>query len=81
MITLTPCKSSMLQAYGYHAPTETLAIRFGAAKVYHYKNVPQDVYDKFSQSASIGAAFGCLIRGQYESEMVLDEPETEGAEA
>lgn len=81
MINLTPCKSSMLQAYGYHAPTETLAVRFSAAKVYHYKNVPQDVYDQFVKSESIGAAFGCLIRGQYESEMVLDEKETSGAEA
>jgi hypothetical protein len=71
----------MLQAFGYDAPTETLAIRFSATKVYHYKNVPQDVYSEFSKSESIGAAFGCLIRGQYESEMVLDEPETSGAEA
>lgn len=81
MITLTTCKSSMVQAYGYHAPTETLAVRFGAAKVYHYKNVPQDVYDQFVKAKSIGAAFGCLIRGQYESVVVLDEPETSGAEA
>lgn len=73
MITFTPCESQLVRAHGYDATTQTLALRFGAGGVYHYKDVPQSVYDKFVAAKSLGAAFGSLIRGQYAHEIVLDE--------
>ena len=75
MISLTPCTSKMLRAHGYHAPSQTLAVDFGAGRIYHYKDVPQDIYDAFSKSESIGAAFGKLVRGQFTHEIVAENPE------
>lgn len=76
MITLTPCTSKMLSAYGYQASTQTLAVRFGESKIYHYKGVPQTAYDALDGAESIGIAFAKLIRGQFEHEVVLDESKT-----
>lgn len=74
MITLTPCTSKMLQAHGYDATTQTLAVRFGPEKVYHYRDVPRDVYDKLCNAESVGTSFAKLIRGKFEHEVILDEP-------
>lgn len=76
MITLTPCTSQVLQAHGYDAATQILAIRFGGDKIYHYQNVPADVYAKMCEADSVGTAFAKLIRGQYPHEVVLDESDT-----
>lgn len=81
MITMTPVQSKMLQAHGYDASTQTLAVRFGPNKVYHYQGVPQDVAEKLKAAESVGSAFGQLIRGQYSHEIVLDEPEAEAEAA
>lgn len=77
MIAMIECKSKMLQAYGYSPATQTLAVRFGPDKVYEYPNVPQEVYDEFHASDSIGSAFARLIRNQYQHNIVLDEPKKE----
>ena len=79
MIRLTPCVSKMMKAYGYYAPTQTLAVRFGDGRVYHYKDVPQSVYDEFQKSESIGIAFATLIRGKFAHDVVLDEVEEKAA--
>lgn len=76
MITLTPCNSKMLEAYGYEAATQILAVRFGPSKIYHYQGVPQDVYDQLRNAESVGITFAKLIRGQYPHEVVLDECES-----
>lgn len=75
MIALQNCNSKTLQAYGYDAATGILAVRFSAGKVYHYQGVPPDVYEKLSAAESIGSAFASLIRGQFEHNVILDEPE------
>ena len=78
MIELTPCTSKMLQAHGYHAPTQTLAVRFGPQKVYHYSDVPPEVYAEFSKAESVGTAFAKLIRNKFTHTVVMDEqPEEE----
>ncbi len=76
MVALTPCESKMLKAHGYDASTQTLAVRFGPGGVYHYKDVPQSVYDELRAAKSIGSAFSSLVRGQYDHEIVLDAPES-----
>jgi len=42
--------------------------------VYHYKDVPPEVYEEFDKSESVGIAFSRLIRGKYEYEVVVEEP-------
>ena len=76
MITLTNCTSKLMQAHGYQASTQTLAVRFGPGRIYHYKDVPQAVYDEFAAAESIGVAFAKLVRGKFEHEVVLDESES-----
>lgn len=66
----------MLEAFGYEASSQTFAVRFGPSRIYHYKGVPQDVYDKLCNADSVGTSFANLIRGQYEHEVVLDEAES-----
>lgn len=77
MITLTPCASKMLEAHGYDATTKTLAVRFGPEKVYHYRDVPPDVYATLCAAESVGASFAKRIRGKFDYDVILDEqPET-----
>lgn len=77
MIELKPVKSAVLAAHGYDATTQTLAIKFnGGGKVYHYRDVPRDVAEAFAGAESTGKAYGSMIRGKFEHEIILDEPAT-----
>lgn len=78
MIPLTEVKSSALQAYGYDAATQALAVRFGPGKVYTYKNVPPETAEAPAKSESIGKGFASLIRGKFDHDVTLDEPVAEG---
>ena len=75
MVVLTPVKSQMIAAFGYDAPTQTLAVRFSPGKVFHYQNVPADTAEALAKSESIGKGFNALIRGKFEHTVVLDEPQ------
>lgn len=74
MIALTPCTSKMLQAFGYEPTSQTLAVRFGPTRTYHYHDVPADVYASLRDAESIGIAFAKLIRGQYQHTVIADKP-------
>lgn len=73
MVPLTSVQSSMLQAFGYDAASQTLAVRFGPGKVHHYVGVPADTAEALAKSESIGKGFNALIRGKFEHTVVLDE--------
>lgn len=80
MVALTPCTSAVVKAHGYDASTQTLAVKFNGDKVYLYQQVPPDVAAAFQGAESIGKAYGSMIRGKFEHNIVLDEPTTnEGA--
>ena len=71
MIALTDCASSMLDAHGYDAASQTLAVRFkGGGKVYHYRDVPPEVAEAMRGSASIGSYFARHVRGKFEHEAI-----------
>ena len=55
-IPRSPVTSSWLTSIGYHADTQTLAIEFGNARVYHYPDVPIEVYDLLVGAPSAGRA-------------------------
>jgi hypothetical protein len=61
-ITMDSVESSQLQAIGYNAETQTLAIQFKAkgaspGSLYHYSNVTPDDFVAFRDAESIGSYF------------------------
>lgn len=77
IITLTPCESSQISAFGYDAATQTLAVQFpgrGATpgSIYHYASVPAKVFTDMQSSDSKGKFFGSTIRGRFDFEKQPD---------
>ena len=56
-------ESSNLAEVGYDPTTHTVEIQFKKGAVYQYYEVPEDVYEEFVASKSIGKAFSQLIKG------------------
>ena len=77
MIALHECSSSVVKAHGYDPSIQTLAVRFGPGKVYHYTGVPPEVATEFAGAESIGKAYGSMIRGKYDHTVVLDDNDAE----
>ncbi|MDP3351848.1 MAG: KTSC domain-containing protein [Hydrogenophaga sp.] len=72
-IDFLPCESSQIMAFGYDADSQTLAIKFAPkGTVYHYAEVPQQVFDDMKTAASKGTFFGSTIRGRYAYEKQPD---------
>jgi hypothetical protein len=65
-IGLQPCSSSQVKAYGYDAETRTLAVQFISNNaLYHYADVPAEVFEAMKAAPSVGAFFGKSIRPHY----------------
>lgn len=64
-IPLKAVTSSQIEAIGYDAPTNTLAIKFKTGGLYHYADYPQKHWDQFSAAESVGSFFHKNIRGQF----------------
>lgn len=58
-ISMIEVKSSQIRSVGHDAPTSTLAVQFkertGAAPMYHYGNVPPEMFAALRDAASPGA--------------------------
>lgn len=69
-ITLCPCSSSQIAAYGYCHDTQTLAVQFknkkGPGAVYHYAAVPPAAFEAFDKAESKGKHLGEHIKCQDE---------------
>lgn len=61
-IPLTPVTSSQIEAVGYDEASKTLAVQFKKGSVYHYANVPAEIYQSFSKAESLGRFFGTNIK-------------------
>lgn len=69
-ITMCPCDSIQIHAYGYDPATQTLALQFKrtvdgervGGSVYHYANFTPEAYNAFVQANSKGAHFGIHIK-------------------
>lgn len=80
VIALTSCVSSQLNGFGYDADSKTLAISFpgrGAQPdtIYHYFDVPAEVYAGLQASESKGKFFGSEIRTKFRYEK---QPDADG---
>ena len=62
-ITLTPCESSNVVAWGYQ--NGTLAVQFKSGSIYHYDDVPAAMIDQLRQpETSVGGVIAG-IRKQF----------------
>lgn len=66
-IPMTKCQSSQINAVGYDADSQTLAVEFKNFKgdigsLYHYSNVSQEQFDAFNTAESKGKHLGQFIK-------------------
>lgn len=79
-IALTPVDSHLLQAYGYDADSQTLAVQFPnrgdkPGDIYHYFDFPAEAWADFRAAESKGKFFGAHIKGgkyRYEKQAGAD---------
>jgi len=70
-IPLTACKSSMVAGVGYDAASKTLAVQFNGGSIYHYAEVPPEVFTDLQRSESVGQFINRQIKGQYAAEKIV----------
>jgi hypothetical protein len=58
-------KSTTINSVAYNPEDRMLEIEFQGGKVYHYHNVPQDVYYSLLNATSAGKYFNENIRDLY----------------
>jgi hypothetical protein len=62
---LKTVESSMIHAVGYDEESETLEVVFNSGKIYHYLEVPREVYEELMESDSKGGYMRDLIIDCY----------------
>ncbi len=72
-ISLTPVKSSNIEAIGYDAELETLRVRFKSGAEYDYFCVTQHEFELVTNAESVGSAFSTHIKGAGKAFKKLDE--------
>ncbi|MFO7190295.1 MAG: KTSC domain-containing protein [Pseudomonadota bacterium] len=65
-IPMTPVASSNIAAVGYQ--NGTLAVQFTNGRLYHYSDVPPEVYAEMLAASSVGKYFASNVRGKYPAE-------------
>ena len=65
---MIPVESSNVREIGYDADTQTLGIIFNRGMLYHYFEVPQEVFDGLQEAPSIGKYFNSEVRNRYNFE-------------
>lgn len=71
-IEMRPVTSSNVSKIGHDEDSKTLAVEFNDGSVYHYENVPKDVYDDILASKSVGKYIHSAVKGTYKHKK-LDE--------
>jgi hypothetical protein len=60
-----PVVSTSIASIGFDADNETLEVEFVNASVYRYRDVDEDVYERFLAAPSKGTFFNEHIRDAY----------------
>lgn len=58
-------QSSNIKSVGYNADSKKLEVEFTNGSIYQYFSVPDEVYEEFSKSASMGAYHSSEIAKKY----------------
>lgn len=64
-IKMNMAKSTQMSEHGYDPKTKTLAVRFKSGGLYHYHNVPPEVYDEMQKAPSLGRFLHGTIKGRF----------------
>lgn len=67
-IDLKPCESSQIESFGYDRASQTLAVKFRRGGLYHYADVPADVFDCLCACDSTGSFIHREIKGKFKFE-------------
>lgn len=82
MIELKPVEgSTQILAIGHDAGQRVLAIRYRGGKVYHYRDVPDEIVAAFMAAESKGKFAAQHIKGFYDFSVASDETKAEEAAA
>ena len=63
-------QSSVLSAVHFDLDRHILEVRFRSGRLYHYFDVPQDIYDALLAAPSLGSYFNKVIRPRFRCELV-----------
>ena len=69
-IPMHQVSSSNISYIGYDYDTQELYITFIKGYTYKYDNVPEQVFNKFKKSSSVGKYYIANIRGKYTSNKI-----------
>ena len=64
-MNLVTVESSMVHAVGYDPDAKELEVIFTSGKIWHYRNVPPDVYDKLLKADSKGQFMNACVIDVY----------------
>lgn len=65
--SMTPVKSSSIEAIGYDPASKTLTAKFKSGAAYHYENVSPDQHANLMAADSIGSHFHKNILGKHKA--------------
>ena len=68
-----PVTSSLIAGLGYDPRWRVLAVEFKDGSIFHYANVPEDIYTQMMEAGSIGSAYGGLVRGKFSATKMTGE--------
>lgn len=74
-IFMHPCSSSNLAGFGYDVPGRVLALEFRGGRIYHYANVPEEIYNGLIEADSKGAYAASHITTKFEGKR-MEQPAT-----
>ena len=63
-------KSSVIESLGYDSDSRVLEVEFRTGRIYHYFQVPPDLYRDLLKAESIGEFFNRNIRSDYRCDEV-----------
>jgi len=71
-VDLHQVNSSVLAAAGYDPDRRVLEARFCSGRIYHYFEVPENVFQKLLRAKSVGQYFNRSVKPHYRAELVYD---------
>jgi len=58
-------QSSVIKEIAYNSETHNMRITFKSGSIYVYESVPENVFNEFITSESLGKYFGMYIKNRY----------------
>lgn len=66
---MIPAQSTNIAKHGYDPASKTMVMEFKNGKVFEYRGVPQQIFEKYQASESQGSFFANNIKGRYQTNL------------